>query len=395
MHKYQQCLLIVLIPAALSACAGPALMMAGAVAIYKSNHAQTKVAEAPLKMEATGLDALVSASTAEQYFELGRQYQQKQSPMAEVAFRKALQLDANHVESMVNLATVLSTKNQFSEAISLFERVVALAPTARNYSNLGYAYYLSQQYTQAEAVLQQATAIDPGYQQAKNNLELVRMNQASALATSEQSTQTVVINQRPAAEAPAQAAHLSTKPVTSALMPTSTEQPSVKPLEVVAPATQVIARNAQHDVYDLSFPSATVPVAPMPAPLPNTVQLAVASGGVSLTTPRKLPAQLNYAALPPMLLSRAPYVIEVVNANGTKRIAKAVADRMAEVGVTNTQTRDSKRFNIAQSNIQYHPKYKQDAAKLNQLFVNKLPLYPNTALPEQVGLKIVLAKDFS
>ncbi|MES2503142.1 MAG: tetratricopeptide repeat protein, partial [Pseudomonadota bacterium] len=117
---------------------------------------------------------LVKANTADLYVTLAERYvENKNYEMAIVAYQKALQLQSNNNRLLTGLATTYAKQNLLSVGIPLLEEVARIEPSAKHFNNLGYAYYLNQQYTEANRVLTQAITLDPGYVQAQKNLALV------------------------------------------------------------------------------------------------------------------------------------------------------------------------------------------------------------------------------
>ena len=85
--------------------------------------------------------------------------------------------------------------------------------------------------------------------------------------------------------------------------------------------------------------------------------------------------------------------VEIINGNGIKGIAKAVASKFKESGNMQLKVADAKRFNQMKTHIQYKTGYRDDAMNLNRNLLNKPYLIRNDNLPNNVALRLVLGRD--
>jgi Flp pilus assembly protein TadD len=91
---------------------------------------------------------------------------------ARSAFARALELAPNSVASMTALALIASQRGDGATAISLLERAVQVDPQDTKVLNsLGQAYVQNDRVGDARRVWQQALVIDPGFVDARQNLE--------------------------------------------------------------------------------------------------------------------------------------------------------------------------------------------------------------------------------
>lgn len=87
---------------------------------------------------------------------------QKQFTQAIQVFQRAIAADSTEAEAYNNLARVYAgLGKELQQAIDLAKKAVALAPTAKHYDTLAYAYYRNQRYLQALTAIHQAVAIAP------------------------------------------------------------------------------------------------------------------------------------------------------------------------------------------------------------------------------------------
>ena len=115
----------------------------------------------------------IAPDDSQTWLKLGVIYiNQQQFEPAIAAFKRALVVDSTAAEAYNNLARLYSgLGKEMQQAIDLAKHAVSLAPTARHYDTLAYAYYRSAQYTEALEAIHQAIALAPDTD-AYNNLLL-------------------------------------------------------------------------------------------------------------------------------------------------------------------------------------------------------------------------------
>ena len=87
---------------------------------------------------------------------------QKRFPNAIQAFQSAIAADSMSAEAHNNLARVYAgLGEELQEAVALAKQAVALAPTAKHYDTLAYAYYRNGRYAEALVAIQRALAMEP------------------------------------------------------------------------------------------------------------------------------------------------------------------------------------------------------------------------------------------
>src|SRR5581483_2324790 len=90
---------------------------------------------------------------------------------AEAAFAKALELDANNFDALINLGQVESSAGQTDQAISLFEKSLKNHPRQLPlYFFLGQLYESKRDWKSAEQTYQRALVVKPDDPSAANNL---------------------------------------------------------------------------------------------------------------------------------------------------------------------------------------------------------------------------------
>ena len=352
---------------------------------------------------------LIQAQSPEQYYEIGRAYQKKAKYyQAVIAYQKSLRLDPAYKKSITGLATVFADQKLYIVSIPLFEQVTKLEPNAINFNNLGYAYYLNQQFAEASRVLTQAITLDPSYVQAQKNLALVANNQPMAALEQDK----VETSNQPKAEPNAPVSNTVAESNTAVVQSAATQSVDT---QVIASNTIVVETKPQakmvqtaSSVYELSLDpqlnsvtkAEPVMTANVQIPQINAVNekpnniLAAISGGISF---KHAPAinklfDLASSGITSFNVSDNKFV-EIINGNGIKGIAKAVASKFKESGNMQLKVADAKRFNQMKTHIQYKSGHRNDALNLNRNLLNKPYLIRNDNLPNDVAMRLVLGRD--
>ncbi len=91
-------------------------------------------------------------------------YQRAEYDQAERYFRRALEINADAVEPLVNLGGVLLTQGKSKEAVEVNQRAIeALPHDALTAAQLGFSYYLQGQYGDSIMYLDRAKELDPAH----------------------------------------------------------------------------------------------------------------------------------------------------------------------------------------------------------------------------------------
>lgn len=349
---------------------------------------------------------LIQANSAEQYHQIGLNYRKKNNTdMATIAYQKALQLDSNYTKSMTGLAAIYAEKHLLILAIPLLERAVKLEPSANHFNNLGYAYNLNQQYAEASRVLNQALVLEPNYVQAQKNLELVTLNtNANNEVGNNENVATDKIE--PTVE------NVANNTAPNVITDNNND--------IVLQQTQTdnFLTKKDSNIYELNFPIYTANnevttvknsnenlVAQPSLPINNQIipvakeaeyHIAVITSGGTNFKHAPIVSKLfdfnNSTTITHKLTNQDQY-LEVINGNGVKGIASAVAAELNQRGISQIKLADANRFNKSKSYIQYRTGYRADAVNLNHGLLNRPLLMRNDNLPANVAIRLVLGKD--
>jgi hypothetical protein len=88
-----------------------------------------------------------------------------------------------------------------------------------------------------------------------------------------------------------------------------------------------------------------------------------------------------------------PFKLEVTNGNGITGLAKRVAGRLAELGVTGARLTNQRPFEQQDTEIQYRHGYAAEAAALADKLQRKVQVMPSKHLAGHIHVRLVLGRD--
>ncbi|MGE5656540.1 MAG: tetratricopeptide repeat protein [Actinomycetota bacterium] len=134
------------------------LSVAVALSGLTASHAVGATPSATVSSGSTLAEQFAQNSGANDYFQQGlTSYQQGDLPKAEVAFRKAVEIDPTFAEAYANLGSVLANQNKLAEAIPAFLQAIRLQPNSPAFHYLlGVALYQNNRLPEAIGPLRKA-----------------------------------------------------------------------------------------------------------------------------------------------------------------------------------------------------------------------------------------------
>jgi Flp pilus assembly protein TadD len=116
------------------------------------------------------------ARDLERMYQQGRQYQQEaQFSEAITIYENILAIDPNYAEAHNGLGVIYAIQGKYEPALQHLHRAVSLAPLATHlHNNLGYAYLLAGREAEAISAFEQALRLDPENSGARANLNAIR-----------------------------------------------------------------------------------------------------------------------------------------------------------------------------------------------------------------------------
>ena len=310
-----------------------------------------------------------SLQSADAYYTIGRHHDAAGEWTKSIdAYRKAIAVDASHIEAYNGLGVALAQSGRHADAETTLRQAVALDPQrAHVRSNLGYVLLLAGKPREAVAELKAAVKQDANSAAALANLreavahrEVVHARQAAA---DEVGVEVGSVLSVPApitsVDVPVPLAGAVTVP-----MPVgSTSAPSPRALQVVDQPTVA--------AMDMRQPNAgAVRAAPPPA--------------VAVAALQALPTSVDEP------LSR----LEVSNGNGAKGMAARVGRWLGSQGIQTVRLTNQRPFAQPTTIVQYRSGHEASAERV----VRSLPAYATTAPAPTQGLRsdvrVVLGHDW-
>lgn len=295
----------------------------------------------------------------EQFYKLGLYFDgQKRSSLAESAYRKAIYFNPEHMQAHNALGVLLAMRGAFDDSILELQTAAELAPD-QSYvmSNLGYAYLLSGQTSEAARWLNQALWIDPTNEKAEQNFRLLQntvavRRGAPSVWTVQPNSATANIGKEDRPVSPPENALTVGVPVTGV------NSESVKEIAVVQfmlgadTAGKNLVENASHSDEEMG-PVVTVPTSDKPR---------------------------NFR-------------LEISNGMGLRGAAHRVSAMLSGMGVKPVRLTDKRPFVQKSTQVQYSEGYQQDAMTLAERLGASTMSMSSLHQMRRVHVRVVLGKD--
>lgn len=309
--------------------------------------------------------AAVSGS-ADGYYALGRgQYAALRYAEAMASYRRALEIDPQHVNARNGLAALHAALGDIDAAIALWQALAAEqgsspgAGSAYLLANLGYAYFLAGDHAQALAMLEKACVLDP-----LNPLDWEHLGMALQASGMTQRADAMF----------RQAATLRAHDVRQdvALAAQGTASPLLE---------HALAQDALERTEVIQAGAALVQVRRVAARAVSAAS-AVPLAAVAASPPAGTPAQDA---------SPSPLRIEISNGNGVTGMAARMARTLAGAQLKVVRLSNVQHFTVPRSRIEYQ----QDQQAAARMLSTRLgvPLLVANADCRRTDLRIVLGHD--
>lgn len=361
------------------------------------------------------------------YYQLAKYHlEQGNLDFARSAYEASILLDGKQLEARNGLAALHATQGRLEEAKNLFLQIVADFPQASHpYNNIGYIYYLQNNYDAAVLNLQRALALDSGNDRARHNLDAVHIALAKNGGQS-----TVEMAMAPPSTSPnLPTPHNPAVPVTIPTLPSlstpatthsspstlSTQTTSIQQTEpvstlaaadartqglaIISPPLQPQSRmevvQILPNVYELKLRSATEIV---------LTEMKVEKSPVTLAQSLAAPARAMVNALEKAITKASPITtvklinvktsrIEVANGNGVNGMAKRVSKVLGQQGIAVSLLTNEQPYKQQATKIQYRLGYVQTAMRLKNAMQGHAVLDSSPNLSGNSDVRLVLGKD--
>ena len=317
--------------------------------------------------------------SAATFYKLGKYHLEHGSlDFARSAYEASITLDGQQLDARNALAALDATQGKLDSAKALLLQIVADFPeVAHPYNNLGYVYYLQNDFQAAQKTLQHAIALDAGNERARNNLNAVNI----ALVRLENHDSATLLTTLPQTTKPEQQTLLTSEPVAINVesATTTTTEARSQGLAIISPpleqAAELIAPQTRMELVEI-FPN----VFELKLRHTNSTVLASAVAAVLAT---------NALAISPAKISR----IEVANGNGVTGMAKRISDVLNRQGISVSRLSNELPYRQQETRIQYRAGFEKTASNLKNALKGHAVVVatPNPSL--NVDVRLVLGKN--
>ena len=356
-----------------AACAATALLACSGAGIAPSSGsgsgARQGAGHAPGTMARAAAAPRRFGDPADQAYLRGRAQHLAGAPQQAIdAYQTALAADPAHISARNGLATVYAEQGKLDEAISLW-RALTDAPLAGRapdsaflFSNLGYAYELRGQHTQAVGALERACLLDPLNHQAWRHLgsaleQLGQAERAQAMYRQAASLETHDLRRDFALAAFSPSAAIDPSLQRAARL---TSSQSGEPHLAGMILSEV--RETSSGIFELRRGDSAPPPAPDPAQR--------------------------------IVLERA--TLEIRNGNGVSGMARALARGMREPNLKVVRLSNQHGFGVARTRVEYRGEFQLAATLLAERFGGVAVLAvgesPSADLRLVIGRDLILSK---
>lgn len=315
--------------------------------------------------------------------------------LADQSYQGALRLDPSHLKARNGLATLRAEQGDFAAAIALWRQLTsgsaASGPDAAYlFSNLGYAYLLSGDYAQAVTPLERACILDPLNQRAWRHLgdALAKLGQDERARVMYKQADVLQAHDIKADYKLAQRSGVA--PIDGAMAHSAaTDGLALSELHQSANGMFELRRTSAAAAAPPGVTAPTVTAAPQraaaPDPAPAPAPALAAQALVAAPGPERQAAEaLDSASL------------EIRNGNGVtgmaRRLAHSMAGEMDDAGLRVVRLSNEKRFNVAQTRIEYLPGFREAASRLAERFAN-VTVEQAAAGTQAADVRLVIGRD--
>ncbi|MDE2366149.1 MAG: LytR C-terminal domain-containing protein [Betaproteobacteria bacterium] len=301
-------------------------------------------------------------------YRLGRYYQEKSNYTEAIsAYEKALAMNPDYVEAYNGLGVSHSLRGQHELALQYLRRALELSPMAAHlHNNLGYVHMTLGQVAEAAAAFEQALRLDPENRWTRRNVavfyERTGLNQGAAMP----------------AMAPPE------------FPPARTEAPAATRTRGASSASEPDATTAAAAVHKQAVPRSTglrlVQVTP------DVFEFKMAEGRLGDEGARGWNTSQDLASGIASLDSKGIH-IEVSNGSGVSGMARQVSGFLRGKGLPQARLTDRQPFRQLQTEIHYRPGNHALAGQISRMMPKRIPVRESYNLRKDIQVRILLGRD--
>lgn len=326
--------------------------------------------------------------SAATFYQLGKYHLEHGSlEFARSAYEASITLDGQQLDARNALAALDATQGKLDSAKALLVQIVADFPEiAHPYNNLGYVYYLQNDFEAAQKTLQRAIALDTGNERARNNLNAVNI----ALAQSgNRDPETLLTTQAQTTQPEEQSTFLISEPATAVTVEAATTamtEARSQGLAIISPPVEQVVERIEHIAPKTRMELVEI--------VPNVFELKLkhANATVLVSAVAAVLATNSTAKLPtkyPATVSR----IEVANGNGVTGMAKRISDVLNRQGISVSRLSNELPYKQQETKIQYRAGFEKTAANLKNALKGHAVVLATPDSSLNVDVRLVLGKN--
>lgn len=316
-----------------------------------------------------------AAGAADDAYLAGRQqHLAGRRALATATYQAALRADPRHVNARNGLATLYAEQGEYAKAIRLWLELTAGADapgpaSAYLYANLGFAYFLSADYTRALVTLERACILDPLNPLAWRHLgdTLGKLGQGGRAQ--------LMYKQASALEAHDFKADY-TLARRSGVAAIDGAVAAATPLDGMAQSELRQGADGMFELHRVAAPADSADSADAADAEPAPLQAA-----------RTFPVE----AAAPQAAETSGTRLEIRNGNGVTGMARRLARKLGDAGVRVTRLSNQKGFNVAHTRIEYQPGFREAAMRLAERFGDAALVEVEPS--ESADVRLVIGRD--
>jgi Flp pilus assembly protein TadD len=316
------------------------------------------------------------ASAEDAYLQGRQQHLAQHYDEAIKAYQAALAVDERHVNARNGLAALYAEKGDYAQAIPLWRALTENATmssgpsTAFLFNNLGYAYLLSGDYSNAQTALEKACLLDPLNFRAWQRLGLALQKLGQEERAEQMLRQAAALRQHDFRADYAAVGGSASSAIDTAVKTTPRPDPKWATVDLR------VASNGMLELKRIPA-AATVGAGSGTASATGAALAAGAAGAASALGAPALPQPLPVAPqpgapgpLPAPGVAPASRValLEIRNGNGVTGMARALSRQMGDGELKVVRLTNDKGFNVRNTRVEYQPAYREAAERLAERF---------------------------
>lgn len=334
--------------------------------------------------------------SAATFYQLGKYHMERGNlDFARSAYEASITLDGQQLDARNALAALDATQGKLDSAKALLIQIVADFPEAAHpYNNLGYVYYLQNDFEAAQKTLQRAITLDAGNERARNNLNAVNI----ALARSENRDAVAFLTTLQQTTQPEQQTFLISEPATAAIeiATTTTTEARSQGLAIISPPLEQVTERIEHLVPQARMEVVEIVPYVFELKLKHSKTNALADLKLEKPTPTSAVAAVlandslrNFPLTYPATVSR----IEVANGNGVTGMAKRISAVLNRQGISVSRLSNELPYKQQETKIQYRAGFEKTAANLKNALKGHAVVMENPNQLLNADVRLVLGKN--